>query len=671
MKHLNEILLTAYLLLFPFCSLSVSAYNNSSRSTVEHCKKLEKLNEGKIKELEKQYNAKVSIERWEDGNTYYIINRNGKFARADMDGCLISYKEYGSSEKFSFFKAFQVQKLKTGDYYYLALFDFSPKPYVCLSNGVWIYTPYTPGGFRVVGDRKYLTYYSGSGKSAMFFYYDMDGRLINKSPIKGCGFYGMQDTAMIVTDQNRIPIKFIYPKTDVVLNYDSSIRSPKTKTFGHIVSDKLGDVDVKWAIGNLYASYFNGVKTSETTLRHHFNPDGKVLGTDTVLTVEFPEPINLIQADNGDTLIRNADKISLLHNSDIIYYNSYDSDSFIPRTGMISTRNRGNNVPPRFNDIYVDGNKTMVKMSASDHFTQYDREQNYEKSFSDSLEIMLEKGFYKDVLLKLERVVADGKRSLSGRERQILNAAYSESVGQDLADQYHLICRLRHNSKNLHSDGYTIAPNDSTLNCSISDNVLFYAPLMAHLDNRNGGSDSLLLALTANDIIIDSEYILYKQRESERLEQQRIQSEEAAKRREIERQKRERLRKALEASRKNREFVAEIKKYQNIVNSAQKKSAGGSGKQSKAIGKPGSSTVTNATSAGGSSTDNSGRKAFLRGQIADWKNKLKKAEDSYRQALSSGDDSWEKKCVIDSKRNTVDECLNMIREFESELNSLK
>ena len=86
-------------------------------------------------------------------------------------------------------------------------------------------------------------------------------------------------------------------------------------------------------------------------------------------------------------------------------------------------------------------------------------------------------------------------------------------------------------------------------------------------------------------------------------------------------------------------------------------------------------TGTNATTktygSGTSVEDNSGRKAFLRGQIADWKNKLNKAEASYRQAVSSGDDTWEKKRVIDSKRQTVEECLQMIKQFESELNSLK
>lgn len=72
-----------------------------------------------------------------------------------------------------------------------------------------------------------------------------------------------------------------------------------------------------------------------------------------------------------------------------------------------------------------------------------------------------------------------------------------------------------------------------------------------------------------------------------------------------------------------------------------------------------------------SKPDNSGRKAFLRGEIITWKNKLKKAENSYRQALESGEDTWQKKRVIDSKRKTVDECLEMIRQYEAELNSLK
>lgn len=72
-----------------------------------------------------------------------------------------------------------------------------------------------------------------------------------------------------------------------------------------------------------------------------------------------------------------------------------------------------------------------------------------------------------------------------------------------------------------------------------------------------------------------------------------------------------------------------------------------------------------------SSADNSDRKAFLKSQIADWKNKLKKAERSYEQAMSSGDDSWQKKRVLESKQNTIDECANMIRQYESELNSLK
>lgn len=77
------------------------------------------------------------------------------------------------------------------------------------------------------------------------------------------------------------------------------------------------------------------------------------------------------------------------------------------------------------------------------------------------------------------------------------------------------------------------------------------------------------------------------------------------------------------------------------------------------------------SSSGSSTPDNSGRKAFLKGQIADWKNKLKKAEASYEEAMAGSDESWRKKKVLESKQNTINECLNMIRQYESELNSLK
>lgn len=69
--------------------------------------------------------------------------------------------------------------------------------------------------------------------------------------------------------------------------------------------------------------------------------------------------------------------------------------------------------------------------------------------------------------------------------------------------------------------------------------------------------------------------------------------------------------------------------------------------------------------------DNAGRKGFLRGEIATWRNKLKKAQESYKQAMSSGEDTPQKKRVLDSKQKTIDECLEMINQYERELNSLK
>lgn len=69
--------------------------------------------------------------------------------------------------------------------------------------------------------------------------------------------------------------------------------------------------------------------------------------------------------------------------------------------------------------------------------------------------------------------------------------------------------------------------------------------------------------------------------------------------------------------------------------------------------------------------DNAGRKGFLRGEIATWKNKLKKAQQSYNQEMGSGEDTPQKKRVLESKQKTIDTCLEMIRQYETELNSLK
>ncbi len=98
-----------------------------------------------------------------------------------------------------------------------------------------------------------------------------------------------------------------------------------------------------------------------------------------------------------------------------------------------------------------------------------------------------------------------------------------------------------------------------------------------------------------------------------------------------------------------------------------------SSKSSKSSGTTFSNTggSVSSSSSGSNSVDNSDRKAFLRNQITDWKNKLKKAEKSYEQAMGSGDDSWQKKMVLESKQHTIDECANMIRQYEAELNSLK
>ncbi|MDE6271190.1 MAG: hypothetical protein K2M12_10120 [Muribaculaceae bacterium] len=112
-----------------------------------------------------------------------------------------------------------------------------------------------------------------------------------------------------------------------------------------------------------------------------------------------------------------------------------------------------------------------------------------------------------------------------------------------------------------------------------------------------------------------------------------------------------------------------LNSFSNILSSAT--SSSGKKAASSSYSTSGSAAVPASSGSSASGTDNSDRKAFLKGQIADWRNKLKKAEQSYEQAMGSGDDSWQKKKVLESKQHTIDECANMIRQYESELNSLK
>lgn len=109
--------------------------------------------------------------------------------------------------------------------------------------------------------------------------------------------------------------------------------------------------------------------------------------------------------------------------------------------------------------------------------------------------------------------------------------------------------------------------------------------------------------------------------------------------------------------------------FSNMLQSALSPSGGPS--KSYSAGGAGSYKSSSAGSSSSSGVDNSGRKGFLKGQIIDWKNKLKKAEKSLEDAIAGGEDTWQKKQVVESKRKTVNECLEMIRQYESELNSLK
>lgn len=112
-------------------------------------------------------------------------------------------------------------------------------------------------------------------------------------------------------------------------------------------------------------------------------------------------------------------------------------------------------------------------------------------------------------------------------------------------------------------------------------------------------------------------------------------------------------------------FANAMSAFASSATSTSNKSVSGTGYDSS-----GSSTAVSASSTE-EKPDNTNRKIFLKNQIIDWKHKLKKAEASLEAEIASGEDTREKKRVVESKRNIVNDCLQMIRQYEAELNSLK
>lgn len=127
----------------------------------------------------------------------------------------------------------------------------------------------------------------------------------------------------------------------------------------------------------------------------------------------------------------------------------------------------------------------------------------------------------------------------------------------------------------------------------------------------------------------------------------------------------------LRAERQQAIALAFLNGLSNIMQSTMSSPSRSSGRGAAVSSGRTAAAMPSASSGNSGKVDNSSRKAFLKSQIIEWKNKAKKAEASYEQALSGGDDSWQKKNVIDSKRRSVDEALEMVRQYEAELNSLK
>lgn len=632
----------------------------SSEGAIERCEDLERSNEATIKSLKKEYKAKVTMERWTDGNTYYIIRNGKKFARADLNGNLITYNNGGGKPK-AFFNECKPYSSDPGETVMLVYDADLPT-----ANGFFSGWTLAFGGSYVLPHYKFERLgkkFQWEGMTLYEIY--SSGRDLYKADGSKLFPFSIVDIAYLepgatYSTKDRRKLKYRFkavgeaPYIHAVMSKGGDDRHNGTYYNGKFQNYS------GYALPGYAMSAEKGGSFEVTTLPH-FNPDGKELQRDSVVQIDYAGRLNTYHFILGDE--EAPDSITrawFVSNTYYMIYERLHADGS-RRRGLIDMNER-KVIAPEFEDIYVsDYDQIMVKENKLATFTPYDSTQVYVHTPSaqepklDNIITMIKNGsevYNADTLIYLTPLLVENMYT----DLNLASLLYDDKVAKidPSRDSGHV---LKYTQKTVDNGKRTERHINS------EETINYYNELVSNLANGNDSINHPQILLTelsdkliALETIID-EYTLQRNAEAA---QARAEREARA----------ERIRKARERIARIDAFQAQLKECQAIVNEAQTRIAA-----KQAAKRGGSSAViTSGTSSGGDissgSEDTSGRIAFLKGQIAEWKNKLAKAEKSYRDVMAGGEDSWEKKRVIDSKRNSVDECLKMIKEYESELNSL-
>lgn len=633
-RHLRIIIFFLAALAAP-CGTVYASDFLSSRSALERCPDIEKANKDLIKKLKKEHDASsVTVERWIDGKIYFIIKRkDGTWARAEMDGSLIWFTDQ-FGQKWAFLKKCEMNRHSTGDENYRVCLPQGPVWSIVWNNGR-LYNTFDKASlcFKLNG----CVYYKFDRHQQPNTYdiFRIDGKKINTSPAKF--FKNVRGGQQYTLSVGRLNIDMPCPSGSDYLCFMETDATGKGNRKWQLWLDENRHYTFEGLIlpGNLVRvgnvpnnSFMTTIRT-----RHHISCEGYPLQIDTVIVTRLEYSVPLYRLSDNILLADSINCVLTVKGTSIITYGIEDSDGHMSHVGMTDLSNPSLILPPVFDDIYTAPNGTiLVRTDCSNPFATYDP--NVEYTFSS-------RTTYNDTPGLISRIADDfGQQDNLALmiNRDILYPCHPKRDG-----------RLRWKADKI------------SLNLNIYDIMGFYDRNI----KKDGTMDAVInlyKRLINGYASIDSAYYVYL----ERKEARDLAFSEKIR---LKRERKERLQKAYERCRQLDEFKSQISKAQAIVREGEKRivSKNAVASQGKASDTSVSKEAMGTTSGTNSNTD---RKAFLRSQIADWKNKLKKAENSYRQAVSSGEDTWEKERVIESKRKTVDECLEMIRQYEAELNSL-
>lgn len=363
--------------------------------------------------------------------------------------------------------------------------------------------------------------------------------------------------------------------------------------------------------------------------------------------------------NNGDVLIDSFDHMNLSQDQYINYAKTIDG---VSRQGVLMLENPDKSIPCEFINVYRTGDKWMVVRDVNNSPEEFNPSVKYGINYRDEGERLLNKGDWDGVIdyYKHEGIKQPWALYFSG------SALYKKAYNDGYMPKYGFIDAV--NTGDFQSAGrYFNSGSVNEISPASMIEMLSLAQEMFKTYCTTEGSEEFKKDAENSINVIDIEYQSFAKQSLElpgaiekyKQHNAKIKEEIAAK---------------MEAERQRQSMIyGEM--FNIFINSLQNITAAVSSKSNNQVNRSPSnaSSVSKSTGYASESQDNSGRKGFLRGQVIEWKNKLKKAEASRAQALDNYNNSGsiEAKRALESKENTVNECLEMIRQFESELNSLK